>query len=150
MPSGNGWSSSVSLIVSARFHHNIHFTAFACAQELKGGATVSCDFQKAHAPQNAKDFSGSTLRVVGAHTCGLTLVSHRDFESRRLRLEECREIFGGDVRNEVSEAVYFQDDAAQCAFINRFWTGSGEADVVGDLVSEAVGLDAFGQVGCNW
>src|SRR5437667_137136 len=67
----------------------------------------------------------------------------------RLRLEECRQIFGGDVRNEVSEAVYFQDDAAQCAFINRFGTGSGEADVVGDLVAETVGLDSFGQVGCN-
>src|SRR5208282_2302436 len=124
----------------------VDFTALARAQQLERGSAISRDLQKTHAAQDSEDLAGTALRIVDADASRLRLVSNRDLECGRSGPEKLWRILRSDVGDEIAETIHLQDHAPQGPLVHRLGPGCAEADKVGDLFPEAIGLDSLGQI----
>src|SRR5208282_3426979 len=64
--------------------------------------------------------------------------------------EKLRRILRSDVGDEIAKTIDLQDYSLQRPFIHRLGTGRAKANIVGDLVAKAIGLDPLGEISGDW
>src|SRR5208283_6201016 len=105
---------------------------------------------KTHAAQDSEDFAGAAFGVACVHARCLCLRSNRDLEGGRRGTEKLRRILRSDVGDEIAKTIDLQDYSLQRPFIHRLGTGRAKANIVGDLVAKAIGLDPLGEISGDW
>src|SRR5581483_2681922 len=137
--------ASLASLGSVGLQHNFHFAALAGFHQLRGAAPIGSNFKIAHAAEQAEDLARPAFRI-GAVDLSNLLCSNHDLEAGGLCLKEHGRILRGDVGNQVSEAIDFQDHSAQGVFIESLGPRRSEANEIADLFSHAVEVHSLGQI----